>query len=375
MRVVILADGPFASRERAMLARLEVGLVDEGARVFHAIPEGLPDLVRSDLYSEPLLYAPDGMPFTRRGRVRRLVEAIEERQGTDDDDRALVDIVHAFGTTCWGVAGELARQTGATLVLEVWTQSLIARARAIGASRSAGVDVILLTPDRALERALLQEGVVRPVRVTPWGVHTPAGTRTILDPEQAVSVVVSATGRDPEGLEAAVRGLAAAARAHDRLMIFLDAHGARASNVWRVASRLKVLDRLTLVPQMQSRREPVLRGDLFLQPERLGEHTTLLLDAMATGMAVVAASDPMLAGVLHPQTARLIDRPDGDAWAEAVSRLLDDPEQARLLGASARQYVKERHRASAHVAAVLDAYEWTTAREPIPFAGPDARQG
>ncbi len=38
MRILIIADESFASRERAMLSRLEVGLADEGVRVVHVIP-------------------------------------------------------------------------------------------------------------------------------------------------------------------------------------------------------------------------------------------------------------------------------------------------------------------------------------------------
>ena len=42
MRVLILADGLFATRERALLSRLEVGLADEGVRVVQATPEDVP---------------------------------------------------------------------------------------------------------------------------------------------------------------------------------------------------------------------------------------------------------------------------------------------------------------------------------------------
>ena len=43
MRALILADRSFAARERDMLTRVQVGLIDEGVRVVEAIPSDVAD--------------------------------------------------------------------------------------------------------------------------------------------------------------------------------------------------------------------------------------------------------------------------------------------------------------------------------------------
>ena len=54
---------------------------------------------------------------------------------------------------------------------------------------------------------------------------------------------------------------------------------------------------------------------------------------------------------------------------EAIASLLDDPARARALGASAREFVRIKHRVSVHVAKVIDAYEWMTAGDAMRIGG------
>ncbi len=381
MRAVILADASFATRERAMLSRVEVGLVGEGVRVVHAIPESArvahasTGLASGELFAQALSYNDRGPALTRPWRARKLVEAIERRK--EGGDERSTDIVHAVGYEAWPMGLELAAQTGCPIAIEVWRAAMVpAAARLRGAVQTdlGPTSPLFLVPDKALERLLRtelersgpgSEGVV--VRVTPWGVHTPAKAHEVLSPGKSVSVVVIGSGSDRAGFEAALAGLAEVVKRGVEMMIFVDSEASQKAGAWAIAKSLGLTEQFTLVPELEARRELTLCSDILVLPEAIGEYRSLTLDAMAAGVVVVAAPDAMVGCLIDGRTARLVERAQADRWSAVLSGVMEDPVQSRALAESAREYVRQSHRASAHVAAVVDAYEWMVSRDALPF--------
>jgi glycosyltransferase involved in cell wall biosynthesis len=379
LRVVIVADATAAARERELLQRLQIGLADEGVRVASALPRAVVEgpsaspLPSSDLFARAIVYDSGGFPWARARRVDALAASLSILEG---DPARPVDAVHAVGEGSWSTAFDLAQRTGAGLVVSIWSPAM---ARRIARHRVPGGDgtlaPVLLVPDAALERALrseLEDAALRPagIRVVPWGVHSHSAPRDLLRPGRIVSIVMAGGGRDARAYEAALDGVSRLAGRSEDLMVFADAEMAERAGLARVARRLSMADRFTLVPEVEARRELVLSADLLMLPEALGEHRSLVLDAMACGTVVVALADPLVSSLIDGRTARLVPKPEPEMWAEAVSSLLDRRDRAAALADSARDYVRQNHRASAQVAAVLDAYEWLAGRESIPFAGP-----
>lgn len=364
MRVLILADEVFASRERALVTRLEVGFADEAVRVVHAVPEKAAASMPGEVYSQALTYPEGGLLLTRAVRVRRLVQQLEKMR-VNDQERA-VDVVHVFGGSAWSLGVELARQTGAGLALEVWRAGLAARARTLRVGEQ--MPPVFFAPDPAMERLLLTEGPGIAVRSTPWGVHTPDETRPILRAGRAPTAMVVGGGRDTQAFGAALRGLAAAAKAHPDLMVFMDPVASRAAAIAKLARELGLREHLSMVEGLENRRDLLLQGDLLIQPESGGEQRSIVLDAMASGLVVVAAEDPLVSTLINGVTAYLVRRGDGQAWGSVLTAVLEKPEQTRSLVASARQWVRTHRRASDHVRAVLDAYAWMSSKDSIPFA-------
>lgn len=360
----MLADESFCVRERSLLSRLEVGLVDEGVRVVHAVPAQATIAGQSELFSQAVTYKNHGLAISRSWRAQQLVAAVEE--ATEGDGRP-ADIVHVFGPGAWAMGFEVARQLGSALAIEVFSAEQAEAAARLRPPHGCAAPIFFV-PDTALERRLRAEDPGIPERVTPWGVHTPPAARPGLESGRAPSLMIAASGRDPAGLMAALEGLAAVSARTPELMAFAEEESVRRAGVWPAIKRLGMTERFTLIPDMESRRELALRGDVLLLPEARGVHRSLTLDAMAAGMIVLAEADPMVSVLMDHRTARLVQRPTAEQWSAAIGWVVDEPAAAHGLGLSAREFVRAHCRASAHVAAVVDAYEWMTAAESIPFS-------
>lgn len=372
MRVLIIADEIFGTRERAMLSRLEIGLADEGVRVAHALPDGIEGSAGTSPLIESMTYDAARIPFTRGLRAARLASHAADAHWSGDhnaDARSgerVVDVVHAFGGSVWNLSLEVARRLNAALALEVWRTGLVDRAVAIS-KREPEVPRVFLAPDVTIERRLKAAGLTT-VRSAPWGVHAITRSRAAVSKDRSVSIIITGGGRDARATLAALEGVGLAVAERPDAVIFMDAVAARRSRAWPLAKRLGLLGRLSLIDDIELRRDIALRADILIQPEAVGEQRSVLLDAMAAGMIVVAAADPGVSWLVDDQTAWLVNEHTPRVWAQAIGRALGDPAACRALTSRAMARVAQEHRATTHVSSVLGAYEWVV-------GGPKARTG
>lgn len=363
MRVLLLTDELFAVREQSLLMRLEVGLADEGVRIVHAIPEAATAFHSGDLISRGITYPKSHFRFTLGSTARAIIRSLANLSTSEDWED--VDLIHVFGGGAWNLGAALARELEAPMLLEVWRQGLVPRSFNVAASQNP--PPTFMAPDSAIEKALRAEPAQLVVRSAPWGVLTPSTFSTRLPDDRAISAMLIGTGRDRAAFAAALEGIALAVKAGHDIMVFCDSVAARRAHLWQYAKTLGILDRLSLIPELEGRRDLVLQGDLLLQPDATGEQRSITLEGMAGAMIVIAASDPAVSAVQDGRTARVVPRPEARLWAEILSDVLADRDRARRLGMEARRFVAEHRRASDHVRAVLEAYTLATRGDAIPF--------
>jgi len=369
MRVLILVDEFFASRERSMLARLEIGLADEGVRVIHAVPDS--ELNRPNMlgvFRSMVPYSRRVLTVTRGLAARRIVRDLAKLDDAEKPEP--IDIVHVFGGSVWALADRLAAALGAVCALEVWRSGLVDKAvrmstHATKRSATGRSGAVFFAPDSAIEGAL-QRGSVS-VRPTYWGVHASDPPRDVALPGRAPSAMFIGSGRRVKQFQAAFEGIASAFQRNGDGLIFVDALAARRAGIWPIAERLGVLDRLSLIEELESRRDLLLQGDFLVQPEPAGEHKSVVLDAMSSGMLVVSAPDRFVSSLIDSRTASLVTDPSPAAWGATIDRLLARPQERHAVAASAHQYIRTQRPASAHIRAVLDAYAWMSAAGSLPF--------
>lgn len=375
MRVLILADTLFASREKPLLSLLEMGLADEGVQVFQAVPESVAPTMDAEVFASRVTYSPRVPRLFRSLGVRRVVDALRQVERLDEPED--IDIVHTLGGAAWDLGLALSRELDAGLALDVWRTGLIARAASLktlendriallaGDARTAeSFRAALTTPEARRASPVGRKRVVE----APWGVLA-GDLRAPRSPERALSMMIVGSGRSADHYTALLTGIAPILSSHPDAQIFCDAHAARRANLWTVARRLKLLANLSLIEDLESRRDLLLAGDLLLYPEAAGEQRSVLLDAMASGVLVIAASDPSVSLLVDGATARLVEPKAALAWQAALRDLLSDQTGAARLAASARAHIEQHRKASEYVRRVLAAYDQMMADRPVPPTG------
>ncbi|MGD9688547.1 MAG: hypothetical protein AB7K52_03715 [Phycisphaerales bacterium] len=390
MRVLILPDATMVLRERSLLARLEVGLADEGIRVLQGIPRSLEGheasstLARS-VFAQAMMFEDRGLPFTGGVRARLLardlMNALQEEPGAEG-----IDAVLATGDESWTFARDVAQSVGASLVLEIHAPRQITRAASLwrrGTRDTRAAHPWFVVAGEALAAMVRRELPADRTITAPWGVHAGEGVRSGLSPEPTVAILASGLHAAP--VRAALEALAGVMREFPAMHVLVDAHIVRTLPVWRWAGAMPGLrERLSIIAELDGRHDVLTSADVLLVPEPLGEHRSVVLQAMADGMLVAAAPDPCL-DWLVPETSAALgeapsrggsERPHSDAstgtssrsWsgvsAEAIRGaligprgLLTDVERAESLRRCAAEYVRLHFPASGHVRAILGACE------------------
>ena len=352
--VMILADEGFASRERDLLARLEGGLVADGLRVGHAVPESLPELLDGRVFSHAVGYTPKGLLPPLSHRAQKLVERATEVAPEDG-----IGIVHVFGREAWAMAFEAAGLLGAQLVLEVYSSQL---ADALGSAQieSVGDRVIASVPGTGLERRCLRKIDSRHLRLIRWGVHAQPrsqGQRPMAAGDRP-AVLIDGTGDDPHAWHHALEALSQIRLDGDQPpLMFVDAEAAHRAHLRKSVESLALAEHLSFVPMVEARRDPVLEVDALIIPDAMHHHRSLVLDAHASGVLVAAATDPIIDELSTEYGVTQLDPGDHDRWGDELRRLFEDRRLAEQARASAQDAIDRFHAGTAHIDAVQTMYD------------------
>ena len=364
MRVILIADRLFASRERDMLRRLQIGLADEGVRTLVLLPPEADRSVQVALAGHTATLPLRGPLMTARAFYGEVSARITEAWG--DSASEPVAAVHVFGGRSWDVGLSLSQRFGAGMVAEVWRAGLIGSVRALHARAAGRVPLVLSCPGDVLAERVRETVPKADVRSIQWGVHT-----SVASPRRVgsvTSVMLCGSGRDSAPFVQAFEAIVRASESAVPVMIFADATSAERSKLWRAAKDLDALDRLSLIDEMEARRHLVLRGAVVVQPEARGEHRSIVLDAMAHHAAVVAKRDDLVEALAGSSPAVLVEDGGSEEWTTEVRRVLADHSLREGVGLDCHAWAAANHRATAHIAAVERMYRSMLDPAPIPFA-------
>ena len=159
---------------------------------------------------------------------------------------------------------------------------------------------------------------------------------------------------DPQkGLDVLLR----AARSVDGARFLIAGVGGERADLEREADELGVRERILFLGHRADVPALLAASDAFVLPS-LFEGTPLsLLEAMAAGKPVVASAIPGTDElVVNDETGLLVPVRDADALAQALRRIVADPDLRARLGAAARRRAETAHSAGSSTQRVVDVY-------------------
>lgn len=114
--------------------------------------------------------------------------------------------------------------------------------------------------------------------------------------------------------------------------------------------------------------------DLFVAPQRWEGFGLTPLEAMASGVPVVATTVGAFPELLAPgETGTLVPPGDADAMAEAIAAYLDDPARCMREGQAGRRRVEQCFQLEREADALIEVYRALIEGKPVPGAIPPDR--
>lgn len=211
----------------------------------------------------------------------------------------------------------------------------------------------VVTAGESLRRQLMRESGVAPERVTsiPTGIDTtrfsPGDKRTArralgLNADTRY-IGVLATLRSWKGHLYLLQALARLARSDLRLLIV--GEGPMRGPIEAKIAELRLADSVRLVGQQENPEDWLRSLDMFCLPSYANEGVPqAILQAMLTALPIVTTPvGAILEAVSDGETALIVPPKDFVALAEAIDKLMREPELAARLGRAARERALERY--------------------------------
>jgi glycosyltransferase involved in cell wall biosynthesis len=336
----------------------------EGVQLTRVVPASL-DIDSLDLGEQRValatrLSAPMRvLPWMRQARANRLAESLE---------KSLPDVIYAIGMKAWSVGMDLAVAIDRPIILDVCS---VAQANAVPRPSADAAIAGYITPCQPLAKIL--HGKMEPslVHVAPIGIGVPPQPCNVFENrEQSVAIAVIGEASDVHAYSAMLSGVRLASMDLPLLQIMLELHGPNEHDVWKKVHSLELLEHVSAISDASIYRALLAQCDLMLVPEAYGEPRSLMLEAMALGIPVIAAHDPVNDGLIEGITARLVQNKDVREWTDRIRDIVHSPLQARELGMRAREYVLAHNRSSAQVTQLLKAFEQAVTAAPFPLNMP-----
>lgn len=361
MHVALIVDEERLAHEQATLNRMCIGLIGDGIQITRIVPETLGTealgagekrvALASRVATEMTV-----LPWMRRDRAHRIA---------DQMDKGPPDVIYAIGDRAWKLGVDLARSIDRPLALDVWSA---AQLRRLPRGRAAAAVYGYIAPTQPILDALRRRIDENLTYLVPMGIAIPPKPRAILsDPDRSISLAILGGGRDVPAYRALLAGLSRVVRTTSQIQAFLELSGPNEHEIWRHANRLELLHNVSALTDAAQHRNLLTYCDVVLLPEQYGELRSLMLDAMAFGIPVLANDDAFLDMLIDGDTAVVVDPADAETWARKISWVLGDPDEARALGRRGRDWVAGRHRSTDQINRLIEVFHRIGRGGAIPF--------
>lgn len=342
-RVGLVVNEDALQRFAPIIRLLTVGLIDESIMVTVIGPSSEP---LAEVEWGPVRRIEHGSlrwPY-RRQTIRRIGWAIGEEQP---------GVLHGLAGSCEVLTKELAGSLAIPAVLSLTSMQEIASA-SVGA---AAVVRRWVTPSEVLEQRAREHFAPAADRLSrvPLGLVAEQQPGCFAEQHTNPILVCQNPQADPAGtlnLLQAVRGLIAQ---YPDLMLLVRGQGRHEAVLRRELLALGLREAVTFVAGPET--QDVFRlADIFVDPAADDAMQIPGLQAMARGLAVVAAQGGVADHYHHQSTALTYPPAAGELLGEHLARLLGDHRFARELAAQGQAFVREHRKASQMAGQLAEIY-------------------
>lgn len=325
---------------------------EEGDFLEEALERGIPALIRR-------------MPSLRGLGALRLPSAL--RSWLTLIKKFRIDLLHANGTRAMIYAGLAGRLTSIPVV---WHVRVLASDGPLD-KFLASLSTKVLVNSRAAAGRFEFLGGSRGPTVVPNGVDVAQFEQASPDPElrkkwglDAKFVLLVLSQLIPsKRQELAIEALASLRRRGMKASLILVGDEVLASRGERarlegVARRLGVTNDCVFAGFRRDVPELLKQADLLIHPGREESFGRALIEAMASGLPVIAAGGGGVEEVIEDGVTGVIVRSASpEVWVEAIEKLHRDPSLRRKMGAAGRRRVEKHFTIESHMAGVEQIYE------------------
>ncbi len=220
----------------------------------------------------------------------------------------------------------------------------------------------VITVSESVKRDFIAKTGVSPeiVTVIPSGVDLKVEARAepILDPGHVPIIGTAGPLETVKGLPFFLGAASRVLQTGRDVEFIVSGAGPEEANLRRLARELGISSKVTFVPYMLNFSESLSAMDIFCLPSLQQGLGTIMLEAMASGIPVIASRVGGVYGVIHDQHNGLLVPPSNSRQlADRILELLCDPLRARHIGENGRDLVQEEFGLHRMVGLTADMYQ------------------
>lgn len=342
--VALCIDAEAIDRLGPVLRHLVVGLVDQAIHVKllgsdHRLQRLALGPVQTHIH--PPLHWP-----TANKRIDAIIGALSSQPPT---------VIHAMSAPSYGIGQTLADALDADTVLYVSSQQ---DCHGVGRLEPTQIGGVIVTGD-ALVRVLADQLKIAADRVHLVRPGVLAGQQTACfgDQERQTTVLCTAPLIKGAGIEVLIEALHLLHKRGHPTLAFLMGAGRKESSLRSLIRERGLTSHVSIVNPIGGVAAAMKHADIFVQPSPGTAFLADGLQAMASGIAVVAMPNPVSDFLRHGETCLLYEKQTPEALATVLERLLADKPFARQLAENGLSYVRECHAMSTMAEQTAEVYE------------------
>lgn len=353
--VALCIEAEVCRRLRSSLRHLCVGLIDHnvsGRLVTRSTEVGRLSIgpIQMAVYEQPL------WPLRRlRSSRRHRMEALAERLADLPPN-----VVHAMSADSYEVALLLAERFDADLVVQVTSFRDI---KALPPALADRADSLIAASQPLLDRleAILVSPKRRPSLIRPGVLAGPSAT-CFLRQEALPALLCTEAFLPGSGIPALLHAAHVLRQRKREFLLFLTGAGPLEADLRRRANALGLAGTVIFSHPSAGLDRIMVGADIFIHPRTDDAIRIDPLSAMANGLAVVAVQGGAYDCFVDGVTATVLNQAKPDSLADAVERLLDDPDGAKHLAEGAINHIRTYYPISAMAEQTVTEYRTFLAR-------------